>query len=129
MTKAPTIRMLATFEETDGDALMAMQRADQEVMKRYLTFSYERLKPDDEPRNASQGKVRSRQPLDLSIPFSQPPMLMRWITKMEKELSLSPIGMGIRGMPRWAEALRSKIKRLRDLLTKLAEEQHGKDSR
>jgi len=35
----------------------------------------------------------------------------------------------IRGMPRWAKALRSEIKRHRDLLTKLEEKQHGKDSR
>ena len=35
----------------------------------------------------------------------------------------------IRGMPRWAEALRSETKKRRDLLTKLEEEQHSKDSR
>ena len=35
----------------------------------------------------------------------------------------------IRGMPRWAEALRSEIKKHRDLLTKLKEKQHGRDSR
>jgi len=35
----------------------------------------------------------------------------------------------IRGMPRWAEALRSEIKKHRDLLTKLEEQQHNKDSR
>jgi len=32
-------------------------------------------------------------------------------------------------MPRWAEALRSEIKKHRDLLTKLEEQQHNKDSR
>jgi len=35
----------------------------------------------------------------------------------------------IRGIPRWAEALRSEIKKHRDLLTKLEEQQHNKDSR
>jgi len=34
----------------------------------------------------------------------------------------------IRGMPRWAEALRSEIKKYRNLLTKLEEKQHNKDS-
>jgi len=35
----------------------------------------------------------------------------------------------IRGMPRWAEALRSEIKKHRDFLTKLKEQQHNKESR
>jgi len=35
----------------------------------------------------------------------------------------------IRGMPRWAEALRSEIKKQQDLLPKLEEQQHNKDSR
>ena len=85
--------MLPTTEQTDGDALMAMQWADQEAMKEgYLSVSYGRLKPDDEPTNVSQGEVRSRQPLDLSISFSQPPTLLRCITRMEKELPLPQIG-------------------------------------
>jgi len=36
--------------------------------------------------------------------------------------------MIIRGMPRWAEALGSEIKKHRDLLTEVEEKQHGKDS-
>jgi len=35
----------------------------------------------------------------------------------------------IRGLPRWAEALRSEIKKHRDLLTKLEEKLHKNDSR
>jgi len=34
----------------------------------------------------------------------------------------------IRGMPRWAEALRSEIKKRQDLLTKLEEKKHKNDS-
>jgi len=52
---------------------------------------------------------------------------------MEKELLVPPIGHSNTWVsvpiPRWVEALRSEIKKHRDLLTKLEAKQHGTDSR
>jgi len=91
--EAVQCRMHLYSGEIDGDALMAMQRADQEVMKdEVLNSSYERPKPDDEPTIANPDAARNRQPSDISISSSQPPTLKRWTTKMEKELLVPPIG-------------------------------------
>jgi hypothetical protein len=135
--------MLPASEETDGDARMVMQRADQEVMKdEVLKLQLREAKARRQAKEHQPG--RSKEQTAVRRKHSFPAAAYAVDHKDGKRTTLATnrafehMGLRsmsdgarrvIRGMPRWAEALRSEIKKRRDLLTKLEEEQYSKDSR
>ena len=144
--EAVQCRMLPSYEETNGDALMVMQRADQEVMEEEVlklqlreAKAIRRAKVRQSGRSKEQTAVRQRHSF-LAAAYvdavdHKDGGLGRTTCATNqafKHMGLRSMSDGARrvieGMHRWAEALRSKIKKYRDFLTKLEEKQHGKDS-
>jgi len=138
-------RMLPSSEESDGDALMAMQRADQEGMKdEMLTLQLceakaRRRATERQPgRSKEQTAVKHRHSFLAAdyvdaVDHKDGDRTTCATNRAFEHMGLRSMTDGarrvIRGMPRWAEGLRSEIKKHWDLLTKLDEKQHGKDSR
>jgi len=137
--------MLPASEETDGDTLMAMQRADQEVMKDEVlkvqlreAKARRRVKEHQPGRSKEQTAVRHKHSFLAAAYVDTVDRKDGERTTFATDWAFEHMGLYsmsdgarriIRGMPRWAEALSSEIKKHRDLLTKLEEQQHTKDSR
>jgi len=137
--------MLPASEETDGDTLMAIQWADQEVMKdEVLKLQLREVKARRRAKERQPGRSKEQSAVRHKHSF----LTAAYVDAVDHEdgerttfatdqafehMGLRSMSDGARrvitGMPRWAEALRSEIKKHRDLLTKLEEQQHNKDSR
>jgi len=136
--------MLLASEENDGDTLMAMQRADQEVMKDEVlklqlkeAKARRRAKERQPGRSKEQNAVRHMHSLLAAAYVDAVDHTDGERTTFATDRAFEHMGLRcmsdgarrvIRGMSRWAEALRSEIKKHRDLLTKLEEKQHKNDS-
>jgi len=135
--------MLPASEDNDGDTLMAMQRADQEVMKdEVLKLQLREAKA--RRRGGSKGQpgcskeqtaVRHKHSFLAAAYVDAVDHKDEERTTFATDRAFEHMGLRsmfdgarrvIRGMPRWAEALRSEIKKHRDLLQ---ENQHHNDSR
>jgi len=138
-------KMLPASEENDGDTLVEMQRADQEVMKDEVlklqlreAKARRRAKERQPGRSKEQTAVRHEHSFLAAAYVDAVDHTDGERTTFATDRAFEHMGLRsmsdearrvIRGMPRWAEALRSEIKKHRDLLTKLEEKQHNKDSR
>jgi len=138
-------KMLPASKENDGDTLMAMQRADQEVMKDEVlklqlreAKARRRAKERQPGRSKEQTAVRHKYSFLAAAYVDAVDHKDGERTTVATDRAFEHMGLRstsdgarrvIRGMPRWAEALRSEIKKHRDLLTKLEEKQHKNDSR
>jgi len=128
-------RMLPASEETDSDALMAMKRADQEVMKDKVfreAKARQRAKERQHGRSKEQTAVRHKHSFLAAayvdaVDHKDGERTTFATNRVFEHMGLHSLSDGarrvIRGMPRWAEALRSEIKKHRDFLTKLEEKQ------
>jgi len=138
-------KMLPASEENDGDTHMAMQRADQEVMKDEVlelqlreAKARRRAKKRQPGHNKEQTAVRHKHSFLAAayvdaVDHKDGERTTYATDRAFEHMGLRSMSDGarrvIRGIPRWAEALRSEIKKHRDLLTKLKEKQHNNDSR
>jgi len=137
-------KMYPASEENDRDILMVMQLADQEVMKDEVlklqlreAKARHQAKEHQPGRGKEQNAVRHKHSLLAAAYVDAVDHKDRERTTFAtnrafEHMSLRSISNGarrvIRGMPRWAEALRSEIKKRQDLLMKLTEKQHKNDS-
>ena len=135
--------MLPASEDNDGDTLMAMQRADQEVMKdEVLKLQLREAKA--RRRGGSKGQPGCSKE-QTAVRHKHSFLAAAYVDAVDhkngerttfatdqafEHMGLRSMSDGarrvIRGMPRWAEALRSEIKKHWDLLTKLEEQQHNR---
>jgi len=138
-------KMLPASEENDGDTLMAMQQADREVMKDEVlklqlreANARRRAKERQPGRSKEQTAVRHKHSFLAATYVDAVDHKDGERTTFATDRAFEHMGFRsmsdgakrvIRGMPRWAEALRSEIKKHRDLLTKLEQKQHKNDSR
>ena len=143
--EAVQCRMLPSSEKPNGDALMAMQRADQEVMKdEVLKLQIREAKA----RRRAKERQPSRSKGQTAVIHRHSFLAAAYVDAVDhkngerttcatdrpfKHMGLCSMADGarrvVRAMPSWVEALRSEIKKHRDLLTKLEEKLRGKDSR
>jgi len=123
---------------------VVMQRADQEVMKdEVLKLQLREAKDRRRAKERQPGRSKEQTAIRHKHSFLAPAYVDavdhkdgEWTTfatnRAFEHMGLRSMSDGarsvIRGMPRWAQALRSEIKKHRDLLTKLEEKQHSKDS-
>jgi len=135
-------KMLSASEETNGETLMVMQRADQEVMKDEVlklqlreAKARRRAKERQPGRSKEQTAVRHKHSLFAAAYVDAVDHKNGERTTFATDQAFEHMGLRsmsdgarrvIRGMPRWAEALRSEIKKHWDLLTKLEEQQHNR---
>jgi len=137
--------MLPASEENDGDTLMAMQRADQEVMKdEVLKLQLKEAKARRRAKERQPGRSKKHNAVRhmysllaaayVDAVYHKDGERTTFATDRAFEhMGLHSMSDGarrvVRGMSRWAEALRSEIKKHRDLQTKPEEKQHKNDSR
>jgi len=119
-------KMLPASEENDGDTLMAMQRADQEAMKDEIlklqlkeAKTRRRAKERQPGRSKEQNAVRHKHSLPATayvdaVDHKDGERTTFATDRAFEHMGLRSMSNGarrvIRGMPRWAEALRSEIK-------------------
>jgi len=137
-------KMLPASDEIEGEKLMEMQRADQETMKEEIlrlqlreAKAKRRAKERQPGRSKEQTAVRRRHSYLAAAYVDAISHKDHEKTTFATNLTFKHMGLGlmsdearkvIRGMANWASALRVEIKKHRDLLTKLEEKHHKKDS-
>jgi len=81
------------LEETDGDARMVMQRADQEVMKdEVLKLQLREAKARRRAKERQPGRSKEQSAVRHYFLAAAYATLMQWTTRMEKETPLPPTG-------------------------------------